>query len=96
MMKKSLKDNGIETSRDARDVVAKWKEFSFNPDKKAEYLKEQDKIQEVMSFLGESNIFTKSNVEWIRSANLQALTGYLNGQVNKMLRDISVARGRTE
>lgn len=96
MMRKSLKDNWIETSSDARDVVAKWKEFSFNPDKKDEYLKAQDKIQEVMSFLWESNIFTKSNIEWIRSANLQALTGYLNGQVNKMLRDISVAFGRTE
>lgn len=96
MMKKALKDNGIETSSDARDVVAKWKEFSFNPDKKTEYLKAQDKIQEVMSFLGESNIFTKSNIEWIRSANFQALTGYLNGQVNKMLRDISVVTGKTE
>jgi hypothetical protein len=96
MMRAELRDNGIEATTNAKDITAKWKEFSKNPDKKVEFQQAQNKIQETLSWLGESTIFNKSAMQTVRETDLQALKGYVNSQTNKLLRDISVASGRTE
>jgi len=96
MMRAELRKNWIEATTNPKDITAKWKEFSKNPNQKAEFQQAQDKIQETLSWLGESTIFNKSAVQTIRETDLQALKGYMNSQTNKLLRDISVASGRTE
>lgn len=95
-MKKTLQDNGIETTKDAKDIVKKWEEFARDPKNKDAYLIAQDKIQENLSYMGESTIFNKSMSEAIRKTNFQALTGYVNGQVNKTLTDLGKVLGLIE
>lgn len=74
MMKNYLKDNGIEVSSDPTDITAKWKEFQSNPKTKEAWQLANDHIQDTMSWIGESNIMNKSNVDWIRKGGYKALT----------------------
>lgn len=95
-MKRVLRNEGIQVGTDAREITQKWNEWSRMPENKEKFLVAQDRIQENLSYFGESTIFNKSMNETIRKTNFQALTGYVNGQLNKTLTDIGKVIGTIE
>lgn len=95
-MRKTLQDNGVKSSESPLDIASKWEEWARKPENKEQYLVAQDKIQETLDWLGGSTIFNKSMIDIVRKTNFQALTGYVNGQVNKGMSDIGRVLGVIE
>ncbi len=87
-MKSALDDAGIKTSGDALDITTKWEDWARRPENRDAYLVAQDRIQENLDWMGSSTIFNKSIHDVVRKTNFQALTGYVNGQVNKFMTDV--------
>lgn len=87
-MRNTLLRNGINPWRNAESITKAWQEWASNPKNKEKFLIEQDRIQENLSWMGESTIFNKSMIDGVRKTNFQALTWYANGQVNKILTNI--------
>ena len=74
-MRSILEKNGVKLeSKDALSTTKAWEEWSRNPENREKYLIEQDRIQENLSWIGESTIFNKSMNDQVRKTNWQALT----------------------
>ena len=100
-MARTLVKNGIDIrwkwrTVDPTELVNAWDKWARDPVNKEQYLVAQDKIQEYLSWMGESNIMSKSMNDTVRKTNFQALTWYANSQVNKALTDIWRAIGKIE
>lgn len=89
-MKNALIENGVDIkSKDAKDVLKAWNDWARTPENKDKFLIAQDKIQENLSWIGESTLFTKPKFEFLNNLNYSTLTGYVNGQVNKYFTDLN-------
>ena len=86
-MRGALKKNGVTTTSAPMDIATAWEVWARDPKNKDKYQIAQDRIQETLDWIGSSTIMTKSNIDIVRKTNFQALTGYVNGQVNKAMTD---------
>jgi hypothetical protein len=96
-MAATLKKNGVtDLSSKPSEIAQAWEKWARDPKNKDQYMIEQDRIHENLSWMGESTIMNKSMIDIIRKTNLQALQGYTNSQVNKAMTDFGRMIGNTE
>lgn len=88
-MKIDMENAGIKVDTTDVNTIAKmYDDFSKNPKYKDHYLESQATIQGKMNGLGGSTWATQPAAHWVRATNIQALKGYVFGQINRFKQDV--------